>query len=166
MAHSKSLKLSGVQWVALSHFTCEAISSMTGTLAFILKGEESVRLTSSSFLVRIRLFWKWKKIHSFSWCSRFLTSKDKEVSRTDASPFFKGESSLLSQSKILLRRNRGPKFCIRSGTWWRLTSTSRWPRRSSRGTWLRQTKPKTGQTGFWRPLEITIVPSVKMLSMV
>ena len=36
-----------------------------------------------------------KKIPRFSWCSRFITSKDEEVSRTDTSTFFKGESSLV-----------------------------------------------------------------------
>ena len=58
-----------------------------GMLTLILKGEVSVQLTSSSLLVRIRLFWKWKKFPSLSWCSWFLTSKEEEVSRTDTSPF-------------------------------------------------------------------------------
>ena len=63
---------------------CDAVQ---GTLTLILKGEVSVGLTSSSLLVRIRLFWKGKKNPSFSWCRRFLPSKYKEVSRIDTSPF-------------------------------------------------------------------------------
>ena len=46
----------------------------------LLKGEVSVRLTS--LLVRIRLFWNWKKC-LMQWCRWFLASKDKEVSLTD-----------------------------------------------------------------------------------
>ena len=61
-----------------------------GILTIILKGEVSVRQTSLSLLVRIRL----KKNASFSWFSWFLTSRYEEVSRTNTSPFFKGESSL------------------------------------------------------------------------
>ena len=58
-----------------------------GKLTLIMKGEVSVTLTSSSLLVRTRLFWKWKKIPSLSWSSWLLTSQDKEVSCTDTSPF-------------------------------------------------------------------------------
>ena len=57
-----------------------------GTLALILKGEVSAWLTAFSLLVRTRLFWNWRKNSFMERCSWFLTSKDKEVSRTDTSP--------------------------------------------------------------------------------
>ena len=67
---------------------------MLGTLTLILKGEVSVRLTSSSLMVRNKLFQEKLGLFLHFQNNLILTGKDEAVSSTDTSPFLKGESSL------------------------------------------------------------------------
>ena len=73
-----------------------------GTLTLILKGDISVHLTSLYLLVRNRLHQEKLRFLSHFQKHLILTNKDQEVSQTDTSPFFKGESSLVWYKLLVL----------------------------------------------------------------